>query len=359
MKGHFLVISALLVFFAAMGCVLWPTAATGVHSSEPEAPAASAAVTTSGMPYIGVAMQLQQPWRLAEYLKALDEIAAEGADTVSIVVDSRQENGSSSKIYIDVRKTLNEQQLGELILHAKAKKLRVILMPIVLLDNPGEHDWRGTIHPTDWQKWWDSYREMISLYAGVAQKTGVDVFSVGSELVSTERFADEWTQTIQMIRHEYKGLLTYSSNWDHYTSIPFWNQLDLIGMNSYYILGENRDVSVDEIVSRWRGIQKDLFRFEEKIGKPLILLEAGWCSISNAAHEPWDYTQESAGIDNDLQRKLYQGFFRAWWGQPQSGGFMFWEWTLDADSRGYSPKGKPAEDVMREWFAKPRWTVKP
>ncbi len=41
---------------------------------------------------------------------------------------------------------------------------------------------------------------------------------------------------------------------------------------------------------------------------------------------------------------------------------MMWEWPLvdgGPDDRGYTPKGKPAEHIMKEWFAKPRWTVKP
>ncbi len=133
-------------------------------------------------------------------------------------------------------------------------------------------------------------------------------------------------------------------------------------MNSYYKLGENRDVKVGEVVRRWREIQKDLFAFEHRTGKPLILLEAGWASLTNAAHEPWDYTQTSLPVDTELQRKLYEGFFTAWWGQPQCGGFMIWEWPLvdgGTEDKGYTPKGKPSERVMKDWFAKPRWAVKP
>jgi hypothetical protein len=29
-----------------------------------------------------------------------------------------------------------------------------------------------------------------------------------------------------------------------------------------------------------------------------------------------------------------------------------------SDDRGYTPEGKPAEKVLREWMNKPRWTVK-
>ena len=43
----------------------------------------------------------------------------------------RSENGSSSRIYLDMRFTPNPQQLGGLIDYAKGKNLRVVLMPPV------------------------------------------------------------------------------------------------------------------------------------------------------------------------------------------------------------------------------------
>jgi hypothetical protein len=362
MKGNVLVAAALAVFFSALGCVMWPSATSTVSSAEAEKSPTTGIVRTTAMPYVGVAMQLQEPWRMSEYMTSLDQIAGLGADTVSLVVAARQDTAASSHVFIDMRNSPSPEQLKAIISHAKSRKLRVILMPIVLLVDPGEHDWRGTIHAEDWNKWWDSYREMIEHYAAIAQESGVDVLVIGSELVSTERFGDQWTKTIHMIRHDFSGALTYSSNWDHYTSVPFWDELDMIGMNSYWKLGENRKVTVDQIVGRWREIQTDLFKFEHKTGKPLILLEAGWCSLTNAADEPWNYVPDSPALDLDLQRKLYEGFFSAWWDLPELGGFIIWEWPPGAggaDDLGYTPKGKPAERTMKQWFTKPRWTVRP
>ncbi len=74
---------------------------------------------TEAMPYCGVAMQVQKPWRMRDFNKSLDAIAADGADTVSIVVDSRQENGSSTHIFMDLRSTPTADQMADLINHAK------------------------------------------------------------------------------------------------------------------------------------------------------------------------------------------------------------------------------------------------
>jgi hypothetical protein len=307
-----------------------------------------------------------------KYKKSVDEIAAVGADTVKFVVDARQENAGSGKIYLDLRMTPTPEALGDLIQHAKKKNLRVILMPIVLLDDPRDDtEWRGKIAPLQdnggWRSWWDSYRAMLGHFAWIAQANQVDVLVVGSELVSTESQVDQWTRTIDHVRATFKGRLTYSSNWDHYTSVPFWDQLDLIGMNSYWKMTDDHkrgnDVTLDDVKQHWKDIQHDLLPFVERTGKPLLFLEIGWFSQDNVAFEPWDYTKgtDEAPIDLQVQQRLYEGFFQSWHGNPLLGGFSFWEWTPGdggPEDKGYTPENKPAEEVLRSWFAKPRWEVK-
>ena len=383
MIGRWVIFAAAAAYLAVIGCVMLPTAPAprpveengreyaAVMSTAPaSSPTASVPGAAhppaqrprlTGLPYRGVAMQVQRIDLIDQYEKNIDEIADLGADTVSIVVDARQENGSSSRIFIDVRMTPTPEQLLRLIRHARDRKLRVVLMPIVLLDNPRGNEWRGTIRPDSWSEWWESYRQMQHHYAWIAQAGGVDLLVVGSELVSTEKYAEEWKRTIRQVRRTYKGHITYSANWDHYNRVPFWDDLDLMGMNSYYKLGDNERVPVEEIVQRWKDIQVDLLAFQRKINKPLILLEAGWCSLRNAAHEPWDYTKVGEPLDLELQRKLYEGFFRAWYGNPSLGGFMMWEWPPGeggVKDKGYTPEGKPAERVVKEWMARPRWEVR-
>jgi hypothetical protein len=165
------------------------------------------------------------------------------------------------------------------------------------------------------------------------------------------------------VRKIFKGRLTYSSNWDHYREVKFWDQLDLIGMNSYWKFGKERGFpshpNVEQIQQRWSQIQEDLLPFVRKTGKPLLFLEIGWFSQENVAYEPWDYTQDLP-VDLEMQRRLYEGFFRSWWGKPDLGGFSIWEWTPGnggPEDGGYTPENKPAEHVLREWLAKPRWKV--
>lgn len=183
---------------------------------------------------------------------------------------------------------------------------------------------------------------------------------VGSELVSTESQLEEWEETIAFVRDIFKGKLTYSANWDHYSAIGFWNRLDFISMNSYWTLGSGPDASVEEIRQRWTKIQGEVLGFARKKGKPLFFTEVGWCSLENAVTEPWDYTRKSVPIDLELQARLYRAFFESWHGQSDFAGFSFWEWLPGEggpNDRTYTPKNKPAEKVLREWLAKPAWDV--
>jgi hypothetical protein len=360
MLGRSLIGLALLVYMLILGCVMVPTdaPATKIPGDAVKASHTDTKHTTSpaGPLIKGAAMQIQRVDWLDKYKQSMDEIAAAGCDTVSLVLDTRQENAESSHIYLDMRMTPTPAQLAELIQHAKTKGLRVILMPVVLLDDPKGNDWRGVIRPASWKEWFDNYTSVLIHFAWIAEQNHADVLSVGSELVSSEREKTEWSRCIAKVREVFHGQLTYSANWDHYTGIPFWKQLDYIGMNSYYKLGDDRNVKVEEIVSRWKDIQKDLLAFQRKIGKPILFLEIGWCSLANAADEPWDYTQESLDADPELQKKLYEGFFQAWYKEPGLGGFVVWEWTPGdppPGDKGYTPEGKPAEQVLRDWLAKP------
>jgi hypothetical protein len=374
MIGRKILLLAGILYATAVLCALLPSIAPAGHNADAttEPPITGLANLTGLKPYCAIALQLQRVDWVDKYKKTIDEIAAEGADTVSLVVDARQEDSTSTFIYIDMRKTLTEPQLLDIINHAKSKHLRVILMPIVLLDNGNDSHWRGTLAPVDrfasdhastlpdgWAAWFDSYRDMMTHYATIAQQGNVDVLVVGSELVSAEEQIDEWVKTIKLVRGIFKGQLTYSSNWDRYRKVKFWKYLDLVGMNSYWTLGIDEKVAPAVIASNWANIQRDMFDFLAEVHKPVILLEAGWCSLSNAAKDPWDYTQTQLDADPDLQRRLYEGFFQAWWNKPQLAGFCIWSFNPDGDDtgKGYSPQGKPAEDVIRDWLSKPRWDV--
>ena len=128
-------------------------------------------------------------------------------------------------------------------------------------------------------------------------------------------------------------------------------------MTSYYKLADRKNPTVDQIVANWRPVYEEITQWQRKIGKPIVLTEVGWCSQTGAAVQPWNYyqNQHATPEGHEEQRRLYEAFLKVWDGAPGLGGVIWWEWTASpggAGDHGYTPKNKPAERVLREWFEK-------
>lgn len=365
MKRWLFPISAVVYVMVAVGCMLASSgqAETGWRARVRGVATNSKGERLAGLPMRGAAMQIQRiDWIETEYFKSIDEIAKLGCDSVLFVMDAHQENGSSSTIYMDLRLMPTPAQLGKLIEHAKEKGLRVMLMPIVLLDRPRKYtEWRGTIQPEKWEDWFESYRAMLYHFSWIAEAYGADVLVIGSELVSTEGQTAQWEETISTVRETFKGMLTYSANWDHYKEVTFWKWLDFASINSYYTLGQDSSVTVEQIKENWKPYKDKILNFQKDIDKPVLFTEVGWCSQANAAKEPWDYTKEEVPLDLDLQKRLWEAYFETWHGEPGLAGYMIWEWPPGdggKKNRGYTPENKPAEEVIKSWLEKKAWEVK-
>jgi hypothetical protein len=326
---------------------------SGGVGSAPDATSAPATIE-----YRGLAIPTQSGYKpLETFTPLLQEIAAMGANTVLFSTPGFMEHAESQNIFIEARKTPAPEQFVELIRRARQLDLRVIVMPIVLLTHPRGSEWRGVIKPPDWDEWWRQYRELVAYVANIARDGGAEVMVVGSELVSTEKYTDQWVRTIAKVREHFpQGKLGYSANWDHYKPVKFWDQLDFVGMTTYHKLAEGKQPTVEEIVAHWRPIHREVMAWQRRIGKPLLFTEVGWCSQEGAAMAPWNYYQntQATAAGHEEQRRLYEAFLQVWGDTPGLAGVIWWEWTGDPGGPGdynYTPKNKPAQQVLERWFA--------
>ncbi len=328
-------------------------------SPGPEAVARPTVTAAAAMRYRGLAVQVQNGYRPVEYYgPVFREIAGLGANTVLLCAAGFMEHAESQQIYLEARKMPSRDEFKTIVHDAKQNGLQVIVMPIILLSKPRGSEWRGVIKPPDWDEWWDQYREFIRYFCDIARDGGADGLMVGSELVSTEKFTEKWNGIIELARdHFYGGKLGYSANWDHYKPIKFWHKLDFVGMTSYYTLADRKDPAVEDIVGRWQPIRDEVLGWQREVGKPLIFTEVGWCSQEGAATAPWNYyqNQQATAAGHEEQRRLYEAFLRVWDNAPGIAGVVWWDWSGEpggAADYGYTPKGKPAQEVLRGWFAR-------
>lgn len=299
----------------------------------------------------GIGLGLYYEHKERPYEVMLDEIAATGADHVEFVLHWSQKDIRATELAPHPVDTVKDERLLEAMDYAHKVGLRVFLFPIIDIAHRQTGEWRGTLKPDDWDAWWNSYTRFILHYADLAEKGGAALFSVGSELVSTETMRDRWEKLIGEVRKVYSGKLIYSANWDHYKPVVFWDLLDYAGMTGYYVLTSSNDPKYEDLVSAWKKIQKEILAWQKTLPVPLVFTEIGYPSHDGANQHPWDYTKPDP-VDIEEQYLCYKAFREVWEGEERLSGVYFWNWyeAGGPEDKSYSPRGKPAENVIKEWF---------
>jgi hypothetical protein len=296
----------------------------------------------------------------AESDRALANLGDTGANWVSVVVFGYQETYTSTTVTRDPSRTASDEDIAHAIATAHNLGLQVMLKPHVDLHHDREH-WRGNIGESfsdeaQWEEWFDTYRTFINHYATLAQEHSVEQFCVGVELVGTSQREAQWREIVAGVRGRFDGPITYAGN--HTTedvSIAWWDAVDLIGVDAYYLLTDETDPTVDELKAAWieRGYVDTLAGLAERYDRPVLITEIGYRSVNGAIRIPWDWND----LPLDLQEQAdgYRAALEVLWGQPWLAGIYWWNWDVNPQKGGvedtdYTPYGKPAEEVMRAYY---------
>jgi hypothetical protein len=238
--------------------------------------------------------------------------------------------------------------------------LATVILPLIEVESGSARDWRGVLEPHDEAVFWKSYGDFITHYAHVARREGADVLVIGSELtsLSSSDRADRWRAIAARARSQFGGRIAYVANHDALDHRTPFAAVDVAGVSAYFPLGEDGDVTLGEMRSRWRRISGELTAFAESVGKPLVLFELGYPSVDGGAARPWDYTGGTV-IDLEEQRDAYLAASEAIHATPAIRGVFFWTWFGEGGphDRWYTPRNKPAEAILRSFFE--HWRDKP
>ena len=217
--------------------------------------------------------------------------------------------------------------------------------------------WRGDFeakNENDWKIWENSYEAYILRLAHVADSLEVDLFCIGNELrQSAVKRPDYWRQLIKKIKNIYKGPLTYSANWDEYNKITFWDELDFIGLDTYFPINAAAVPSIKKTYKNWKPILKKLKKTSKKYDRKIIITEFGYRNIEYAGKKPWLHDFDKDRISDKAQLHLYEAFFQAFWNKKWVAGGFLWQW-FHTSKKGvnatFSPQGKPALEVLKKWY---------
>ena len=170
-----------------------------------------------------------------DYGEELARIATTGATCVSLQAIYRMDTGQSNEIRRHPTSSPSEAALVLTFQQAKARGLRMMFFPTLNMRDEAENAewWRGNISPDNWDLWWQNYTDFNVRLATLAQAGGVEWFSLGTEMASTQAFPDQWRRLAAAVRQVYKGKLVYSVNFDSHDTFTFGDCLDVIGINTY------------------------------------------------------------------------------------------------------------------------------
>jgi hypothetical protein len=234
----------------------------------------------------------------------------------------------------------NDLGIEELARVAHARGMKVFLKPAVWLAYNIQLS-----NVQDRRDWFQQYSLFVEHYAQLAARIHADLFSVGGEFEHLSQDDAEWRKVIAQARQRYPGPIVYAANFgSEFEHIQFWDALDYIGLQEYYPLPDN--LSTQSMLAKIKAV-------EERFHRPVIFTEVGFPSQAGANRRPWD-DGSHASVSVELQRECYEAIFRTFFEQPWFEG-MYW-WKIGSNGYGgpqdssHTPWGKPAMEVIKQWY---------
>lgn len=286
----------------------------------------------------------------ADAARALDEVAGAGAGWVALTPTLYVRDRHDSTV-AEGRETPSDDSLRAAVRAAKARGLKVALKPHV---DPRDGGARAWLSPRDPDEWFRTYRVPLLRWARLAREEGCDLFVVGTELslltLPPQRAA--WRSLIAEARAEFRGPLTYAANWHSAAHVPFWKDLDFVGVDAYYPVAGGKDRRL--LALSWVPVRAELRALSALAGRPVLFTEFGAASQKGAALRPWEW-RDYADADPDAQAAYLESFAAAFAGRPWVAGFLHWAWDPDTARGGpadksMSVRGKPAYAVLERLF---------
>ena len=208
-----------------------------------------------------------------------------------------------------------------------------------------------------WQQLETGYERYIMAYAQLAQDTQVSLFCVGTELESFVAARPAyWNKLIAKIKAVYKGKLTYASNWDSYALVPFWEQLDYIGVDAYFPMCDLKTPSVVNVQASWKKWKAGMSSLSRKRNKPILFTEYGYISADYAGVQPWKDAKEEHEINEEAQRILLETMYEEVWNEDWFAGGYLWKHHTEFGRRGlekqFTTQDKIAETTVKKQYSK-------
>ena len=311
---------------------------------------------------------LSTDYNIDQVLKDIDKL---GLNTLNVPIVINIDNRTSSNMTVD---SYSEKRAIELIKKLRWKKINIILEPYPWIENGsvGETVWKPDNINDFFYNWTHNVLEV--LIKDVAVPYHVDVFNIGTSFVNMEDNEGYMCDMIDYIRKQYKGLITYRTNFwitatewepkltDKYEkklNNIFFSKLDFISIASYFELTNNETNTVEDlekslesstIYNRKQNIKQEIKNFYDKWNKPIFFGELGFPRTNKASVAPYD-PQVSNISNNQEQANCFEAYRRVFENESWHLGFSIFAIGETSADKKYYPSEESSE-VIRKWYTK-------
>jgi hypothetical protein len=243
---------------------------------------------------------------------------------------------------------MSDEALRAAIRQAHRLGFSVVVKPHIWVPE----SWAGAVEPDSepsWTIWFTRYNAELARIARIAADEGAEALAIGTELAKTTQ-RPEWNELIATARAAFPRTLFYiAHNAEEAEAVPFWPQLDAIGVSLYPPLGDDDDRAGR--IAVMQEVAKRLDTLSRRWGKPVLVGEIGLRSAKGAAAKPWESAEEwIAPADPQLQADVLADWLSVL-NRPSVHGVLIWRWFTDSAAGGpndtdFTVQGKPAESVL-------------
>jgi len=229
-----------------------------------------------------------QEWGSDRMRPTMEQLRDLGVEWIAIHPYAGVRADGTIRIFRGLDPDAPPEEIVRPIREAHALGLKILIKPhLAYWGSP--FAWRGDIgfeDPAAWERFWSGYSDWIVTLAKIGREA--DGFVVGTELARTLDQKQRWVDLIHAVRQVSEAPLTYAANWDRYESVPFWSELDAIGVQAYFPLVDAETETTEATVrAGWLRWSQRLTAFSKAQERPVLFTELGYNHSPNTAREPW------------------------------------------------------------------------
>lgn len=303
--------------------------------------------------------------------QTLSDIERLGLNTVNVPVQIDITSLTANTMSINLE---SKAKAIQLIKKLRYRGINVILEPYPYIQNGEKYE--TELRPGDINAWFWNWKQGVlsELIENIAKPYKVYAVCIGSNYEKFENQYEYWTDVADFVREDYKGKVTYRTNW-WYTAEwdteksskeepyavklnnPVLGKLDFISVAAYFELTDKDTNSVDNLVSalhrsqifdRNQNIYAELKKLSLKWNKPIFFGELGFPRRNEASVHPWN--PAPSDVENDLeQANCFQAYKEVFEKETWNLGFSVFAIGKQDENKNYYPSDLSANIIMN-WY---------